>query len=146
MRAAQDLRLVGSMLLFFFGGAAVSLEVFTALALLEGGRTLTEQALALERFVALAIACLAIATWITPLNRLRWLGRSILIGGGFGAFQAATVYATVPERWDLTWRIGVPNALVVLGIGYWLHRRAAQQQAETLAGVDVDIRRPGDPH
>ena len=141
----KDLRLVGSIILFFFGGFFVALEVFIALALMHGGRSLLEQALDLHRFVALAAAALALATWITPLNRFRWLGRAILIGAAFGAFQSITVYLTVPERWDLTWRIGIPNALLLLALGAWLNRLASRREAAMVAGLEVRVRRPDRP-
>ena len=145
MDQIKDLRLPASIILFFFGGFWVALEVFIALALMHGGRGLVEQALDLHRFVALAVATLALATWLTPLNRLRWLGRTILIGAGLGAFQAFTVYVTVPERWDLTWQVGIPNALLVLALGAWLNRLAAQREAAMLAGLEVSVRRPDQP-
>ena len=129
MSKTNDARLVASLILFFFGGASVSFEVFTALALMQGDRTILEQALGLQRFVALALVTLTLATLITQLDRLLWLGRTILIGGGFGLVQAAFVYLTVPERWDLTWQLGVPNALLVMGLGYWLNRLAGRRAA-----------------
>lgn len=144
MEHIKDLRLVASLMLFFLGGFFVALEVFIGLSLLRGDRTLLQQALDLHRFVALAAASLALAAWLSPLNRLRWLGRSILIGAAFGAFQAATVYVTVPERWELTWQIGIPNALLVLAIGYWLNRLANRREAAMVEGLDVTVRRPDD--
>ena len=141
-KALDDLWLVTSMLLFFAGGFFVALEVFTALALLHGGRDLLRQAFDLHRFVALAAASLTLAFWITPLNRFRWLGRSILIGAGLGAFQALTVYASVPERWDLTWQIGIINALLVLAIGAGFIRIANRRRDERLSDIEVTISRP----
>jgi hypothetical protein len=145
MGKSSDFRLVASLILFFVGGFLVALEVFTGLALLHGGRSLVQQVLGLHRFVALSAAALAIAAWLTPLDRLRWLGRTILIGGALGAFQALTVYLTVPERWDLTWQIGIPNALLVLALGAWLSRLANRRRAAIVAGVEVRVRRPGEP-
>ena len=145
MGIAKDFRLTASLILFFLGGAAVAMEVFIGLALMEGGRSLLQQAIGLHRFIALAAAFLALAVWLTPLNRLRWLGRAILIGAGFGIFQAATVYLAVPERWDLTWRIGVPNALLVLALGALLNRLATRRQAAMLPEVEVTVRRPDRP-
>ena len=116
------MRWAASFLLYFFGGTLVGLEVFTALALMEQGRSLADQALALSRFAALAAAILAAATALSPVNRWRSLGRALLAGAAFGIVAAAPVYATVPDPYALTWRLGLANLILVVALGTWLDR------------------------
>jgi hypothetical protein len=123
MKDVFGIRWAASFLLFFFGGIFVSLEVFAALAFMAMGRSLTVQAWSLHRFVGLAIAALAVATCISPINRLSSLGRAILIGASIGAAVTLPVYISVPERWQLTWRLGLINLALVAALGLWLYVR-----------------------
>ena len=113
-----------SFLLFFFGAAFVGLEVFTSLALLEKGRSAGEVVLSLNRFIVLSAACLAAAVWLSPVNRWRSLGRSLLAGAGLGLIGAAPVYAAVPDPYALTWKVGLANLLAIVAAGALLDRRS----------------------
>jgi hypothetical protein len=120
------MRWVVSFLLFFAGAFALGLEVFAALALMEHGRSLAEQALSLHRFIALASALLAAATLLSPVNRWRSLGRALLCGAAIGLIGAGPVYALLPDPYVLTWRLGLVNLIAVVAAGVWLDRRPGE--------------------
>ena len=120
------MRWATSFMLFFFGGALVSLEVFCALALEQADRSLIQQALALSRFIGLAAGCLALATWLSPINRWRSLGRALLSGAAAGIVGAAPVYFLLPDPYVLTWKLGLLNLILIVALGAALDRRAGE--------------------
>ena len=120
------MRWVISFLLFFTGAIVVGLEVFVALALMEGGRSLAEQVVGLSRFAGLAVACLALATWLSPVNHWRALGRALMAGAALGIFGAVPVYLMVPDPYGLTWKLGLINLVLIVAIGAVLDRRPGE--------------------
>lgn len=119
--AAVRTRLQAGTILWFIAGFFVSLEVFVALAFMHGGRSILTQATLLPPFVALAVGTLALAALVWPGNRLLVLGKTILIGAAIPALTSITVYTTVPPSL-LTWKLGLINLLLVVGLGLLLYR------------------------
>lgn len=119
---AAEWRYVTSLMLFFTAGFLISLEVFTASAFLQHGRSLAEQAWMLRRFVGLAVLSLGLATLASPDHRSLKAGRTIILGTAVGLLASASPYAMVPIR-DLTWQLGLINLAIVLGIGIFMFRR-----------------------
>lgn len=119
----SDARWILGFLLYFAGALLVGLEVFTALALMHMERSLVEQASALARFVGLAAAALLLATLASPVNRWRSLGRALLVGAAFGLVGALPVYIVLPDPYQLTWKLGLANLLLIVAAGAWLDRR-----------------------
>ena len=108
-------------------------ELFAAFFDVEPG--LLDSAIVVGIFIPIAGAPLLAATLLTPGDRWRELGLTILLAAGIGIFAAAFVAARLMPplrelRFDAVF--GFANLLVVSALGLWLYRRTAQHpdQAE----------------
>lgn len=126
------MRRTASYLLFILGGHFVSLQVFIGLGLLDAVPGIGDDVERLARFLGVALPFLLLGTWLSPGERWRELGRTLLIGTAVALFALVTVIfppglpggpGLAPYAADLSWAAGIPNLLLVGGAGglllYW---------------------------
>jgi hypothetical protein len=120
------MRRVASYFLFIVGGYFLSMQVFIGLGLLDIYPGVGDDLARLAWFMAVALPFLLLGTWLSPGERWRELGRTLLIGTGVALFAFTTVIfppglpggpGLAPYAADLTWAAGIPNLLLVGGAG-----------------------------
>jgi hypothetical protein len=126
----MTIRRVASLVFLFLGGFCVGMQVM--IAFLAGGGAL-DYALRLAYFTAVAAPILALGAWLSPGQRWRELGLTMLIGAGVcgGAFSSAIFlpdeHGVMMDRAELTPYLalgpGFANLTLIAGAGLLLYLR-----------------------
>lgn len=131
------MRRTSSYFLFIVGGYYVTLEVHAGLAYLDVEPGIGAEVEFLARIMARALPFLLLGTWLSPGERWRELGRTVLIGVAVALFAFASVVfrpgpSGVPElapyAAQLTWAAGIPNLLLVGTAGSLLYWKGAARR------------------
>lgn len=126
----------------------MAIQVFIGLAPLDAPG-IGDDVARLAWFLVVALPFLLLGTWLSPGERRRELGRTLLIGTGAALFAFLTVIfppglpggpGLAPYAADLSWAAGIPKLLLIGGTGSLLLYRNGAGRRRSVAG---DILRRG---
>ena len=137
------MRRTASYFLFIVGGYFVSVQVFIGLGLLDIVPGTGDDVARLAKIMGVALPFLLLGTWLSPGERWRELGRTLLIGIGVALFGFVTVLfppglpdgpGLAPYAAELTWASGLPNLLLVGAAGSLLLYRNGAARRRSVPG------------
>lgn len=138
------MRRTASYFLFILGGFFVAVQVFVGLGLLDRVPGIGDDAARLAWFMAVALPFLLLGAWLSPGERWRELGRTLLVGIAVALFGFASVLfppgpggspELAPYAAQLTWASGIPNLLLVGAAGSLLLYRNGAGRRRSAAGT-----------
>jgi len=150
------MRRTASYFLFIVGGFYVSVQVFAGLGFLDAVPGIGDDAARLAKIAGVALPFLLLATWLSPGERWRELGRTLLIGIAVALFGLVPVLfpqrpsgepQLAPYAAELTWASGLPNLLLVGAAGsLLLYRNGAARRrsvpGDWLRGIAMAVSTP----
>lgn len=121
-----------SVVFFVLGGWMLMGQTLAAFLDIEPG--LLDNFLMIAVFAILVLPPLLIGAWVSPGERLRELGLTMLISIGFALFGVLsfllllvdpTLNAAMPPMPDISYApvLGTTNLLLLTGVGWWLYRQ-----------------------